>query len=80
MLILSKKVDAKEFIFVTIVIVVVLIVSFALMGTDYVYEVSMGVYSFYEVPQRFMFALFGGVIGFLIVIVMALLLVIKGTL
>lgn len=74
------KVDVKEFMFVTALIVTTLMTSFILLGTDHIYEVSMGFNSHYEIPQRFLFALFGLVLGAIVVIVMAFVLVIQGKL
>ena len=75
-----KKVSTREFALVAISIISVLTISFTLLSSDYVYMISMHACSFYELPQRFVFALIGFVIGALIVITMAVLLVIEGKL
>jgi len=77
---LRKKVSTREFALVAISIISVLTISFTLLSSDHVYEVSIGFNSYYELPQRFVFALFGFVIGALIVIAKAVLLVIEGKL
>ena len=75
-----KKVSTREFALVAISIISVLTISFTLLSSDHIYMIPIGMFSWYEIPQRFLFALFGFVIGALIAIAMAALLVIEGKL
>ena len=61
-------------------IISVLTISFTLLSSDHAHKVSIGMNRLYEIPQRFLFALFVLIAGGLLVIVMTLLLVIKGML